>query len=173
MKKILLILLFICSFIVYGQGNKPCWAFELFQDIANSKNENFISILSKSPSENYEAYRILVDSRQLRQDPNTLKAMANLIKKYPDYINENFSRIEKIVDNLKRNNVRCTTCSQGSNTGLPFMHVIINDIEWALTTFKNKPEVKIESVLIEMSANPQKADGGAFMLNTLKNKSSE
>ncbi|WP_135836055.1 hypothetical protein [Empedobacter tilapiae] len=167
MKKVLLIVFVFLGIIL----NAQCWANDLFIDIANSKNDAFKAFYKNAPVENYDAYKILSESKQLRQDPNTLEALAGFTKKQSDYIKNNPGRIEKIIDNLKSENVRCTTCTSGSNKGLPPMHVIIDDLDWALITFKDKPDVI--KVLTEMSASGPKADGGAFMLNTLRNKPKE
>jgi hypothetical protein len=70
---------------------------------------------------------------------------------------------------------RCKTCAnQGSNAGIPTIDVIIENMDWALTKFKDK-KVDIKKLFTEMATqggyNPYKADGGAFILNVLRTKS--
>ena len=65
------------------------WVNELFIDIANSKNDAFIAFYKNAPIEHYDAYKILSEAKQLRQDPNTLQALANFTKRQSDYLNNN------------------------------------------------------------------------------------
>ncbi|WP_313377344.1 hypothetical protein, partial [Chishuiella sp.] len=134
MKKIFLIVFIFIGIVL----NAQCWANELFIDIANSKNDAFKAFYKNAPVENYDAYKILSESKQLRQDVGSLQSIIK-IRKNPNYFSsgmsdEILSKIngwgnkgvqvgyKEIVDNidnfisaLKRNDINCIECNKFFN----------------------------------------------------------
>ena len=108
--------------------------------------EDFI----KGNPEGMMAYKKMINHAQARRDVAALKATSNLLSKHADYFSNYPGQFEKILKNLvsEEVKVRCNGCS-GRNYGIPKLDEIIDDMDWALTSFKDK-NVDIHSLFTEM-----------------------
>jgi len=105
----------------------------------------------------------------MRLDESILEATAKMLKNNSKYVEDNLSKIQTIYDKLAAAGARCKTCAtKGTNAGIKHLDEIIDDLDFAITNFKDKKG--FDKLLTEMAAHSNKADGGAFMLQYLKSK---
>lgn len=116
-----------------------------------------------------QAWKFISNRSQIRIDESILEATAKLLKNNSKYVEDNLSKIQAIYDKLAAAGARCRTCpTQGTNEGLKHLDEIIDDLDFAITNYKDKNG--FDKLLTEMAAHRNKADGGAFMLQYIKNK---
>ena len=146
----------------------------LSQDLLNSGTSQAFKDFIKGNDQGMMAYKLFLKNGQVRKDVDVLEATSKFLTNHSaDYMRNYPGKFENIMKNLtsKEVNVRCNTCTSGRNIGIPTLDGIIDDMDWALTSFKNT-NVNINSVFTEMATqgglNVYKADGGAFMLNVIR-----
>lgn len=116
-----------------------------------------------------QAWKFIPKGSQIRMDESILEATLKLLKNHSKYVDENISKIQNIYEKLAQAGARCKTCpTKGTNEGLKHLDEIIDDLDFAITNYKDKNG--FEKLLTEMAAHRNKADGGAFMLQYLKSK---
>ncbi|MBP1225395.1 fibronectin type III domain-containing protein [Flavobacterium sp. 1355] len=138
----------------------------------------FVDDIGKAPSlfKNFidnpkllQAWKFISNRSQMRIDESILEATAKMLKNNSKYVEDNIGKIQKIYDKLAAAGARCKTCpTKGTNEGLKHLDEIIDDLDFAITNYKDKNG--FDKLLTEMAAHSNKADGGAFMLQYLKNK---
>ncbi|WP_205513247.1 hypothetical protein [Longitalea arenae] len=170
----LLALLFSCCLLQYAHGQ--CIIDDLVKDLNDAKTPQSFKDFIKGNSEGMMAYKKLSVYPQIRKDAEVLNATSKFLSRHADFMTAHPGKFENIISNLRRVGVRCNTCVSGVNKGIPALNVIIDDMDWALTAFKNK-NVDIQKVFTEMATqgglNYTKADGGAYMLNVLKTNAAQ
>lgn len=159
-----LLILFGCFWLqpVHAQ----CLIAELLQDLDDPNVSKGFKDFIDGNNEGLMAYNMHLDSRHLRKDVDVLNATANFLTRNADYLEKFPGKFDAIINNLKRAGVRCNTCPTAVNQGIPSMNVIIDNLDWLWTNFK-KGNANVQKLLTEMVASPQKADGGAYMINVL------
>ncbi|KFF17761.1 fibronectin type III domain-containing protein [Flavobacterium hydatis] len=116
-----------------------------------------------------QAWKFIVNRPQMRIDESILEATAKMLKNNSKYVEDNLSKIQTIYDKLAAAGARCRTCAtKGTNKGIKHLDEIIDDLDFAITNYKDKNG--FSKLLTEMAAHSNKADGGAFMLQYLKDK---
>ena len=132
------------------------------------KNTNLIEKFTSNPKL-LDAFDFLFARGQMRADEAILESTAKLLKNNSKYVSENLEKIQRIYEKLADAGARCRTCkSPGNNKGIKYIDEIIDDLDFAITHYGNKPENNFGKLLTEMASLGNKADGGAFMLQYLK-----
>ncbi|MFK7061449.1 hypothetical protein V3Q90_15125 [Flavobacterium oreochromis] len=107
----------------------------------------------------------------MRADESILEATAKLLKNDSKYVADNLEKIQRIYEKLADAGARCKTCKNPSNNkGIKYIDEIIDDLDFAITHYGNNPDNNFSKLLTEMASLGNKADGGAFMLQYLKEK---
>lgn len=148
---------------------------KFIDDLAGSseflKHFKELDVLGTRVNDFSNGWKLVFKRAQMRKDIKIVEAASNLIKENTDYVTNNLSKIESIFEKLAASGARCRTCpSSGNNFGIKYFDEIVDDLNYAIKKFKNKPESKFDKLITEMTAHKHKADGGAFMLQVLKNK---
>ncbi len=165
-----LFVIFACCLLQCLHARSQCIIEALAKDLQNPP-AGFDDFL-KGNSEGMMAYKKLVGNPQVRRDVDALKATSKLLKDHADYFKDYPGHFEKILKNLvsQEVKVRCNGCS-GRNFGIPKLDQIIDDMDWVLANFKDK-NVSVHKLFTEMGTqggyNVYKADGGAFMINAIR-----
>lgn len=167
----ILSVIFTCCLLQCFHAQSQCIIEALAKDLQNPP-PGFDDFL-RSNSEGMMAYKKLVGNPQVRRDVDALKATSKLLKEHADYFFKDYpGHFEKILRNLvsQEVKVRCNGCS-GRNFGIPKLDQIIDDMDWVLANFKDK-NVSVHKLFTEMGTqggyNVYKADGGAFMINAMR-----
>lgn len=173
--RFLLILLGCC---LLQPARAQCIIDELVKDLNDSKTSQGFKDFIKGNSEGMMAYKKMSAYPQIRKDADVLNATSKFLTKHADFLSANPGKFDDIVRNLasKEVSVRCNTCASGANKGIPTLDVIIDDMDWALTNFKNT-NVDIKKLFTEMATqkglNVYKADGGAYMLSVIRTNAAQ
>ncbi len=110
-----------------------------------------------------------INRPQMRKDAAILESVSKLLANNGDFVANNRTKFDKILENLGTAGARCRTCpSPGNNAGLRYVDEIIADLDLALTKFKTTEG--FDKLLTEMAASGEKADGGAFLLQVLQTR---
>jgi len=113
----------------------------------------------------------LIGRAQMRVDESILEATARLLQNNTEFVNNNLGKIQNIFDKLAATGARCRTCkSPGNNFGIKYIYEIVDDLSFAIKNYGNNPSNNFGKLLTEMASSGNKADGGAFILQYLKNK---
>jgi hypothetical protein len=160
-------LLILLACFLLQPARAQCIIDALSHDLLDANTPQAFKDFIKGNPEGMMAYKKYLINPEIRKDIDVLKSTANFLTRNADYLEKFPGKFDDILNNLKQAGARCKTCTAGGNNGLPFMHVIIDDLDWAWGTFKTG-NIDIKKLFSEMAASQQKAEGGASMINVLR-----